>query len=48
MIIKNHLVSGIEYKESPNFNNRPQNTTISLLVIHSISLPPKIYGEDHV
>ena len=48
MIIKNHLVSGIEYKESPNFNNRPQNTIISLLVIHSISLPPKIYGEDHV
>lgn len=29
---------------SPNFNARPANTKISLLVIHSISLPPGQYG----
>jgi AmpD protein len=29
---------------SPNFNERPADTPISLLVIHSISLPPQQYG----
>lgn len=29
---------------SPNFNERPEVTDISLLVIHSISLPPGDYG----
>jgi N-acetyl-anhydromuramoyl-L-alanine amidase len=48
MIIKNHLISDIKYIKSPNFNNRPQNTSIDLLVIHSISLPPKVYGNDHI
>ena len=48
MIIKNHLISDIKYIKSPNFNNRPQNTCIDLLVIHSISLPPKVYGTDHI
>lgn len=28
---------------SPNFNERPLNTEINLLVIHSISLPPRVY-----
>ena len=48
MIIKNHLISDIKYIKSPNFNNRPQNISIDLLVIHSISLPPKVYGNDHI
>lgn len=30
--------------ESPNFNQRPDATTISLLVIHNISLPPGKFG----
>lgn len=29
---------------SPNFDDRPQATDISLLVIHSISLPPDEFG----
>jgi AmpD protein len=29
---------------SPNFDARPKNTTIDLIVIHNISLPPNIYG----
>lgn len=33
---------------SPNFGPRPQGATIDLVVIHSISLPPGIYGGDEV
>ena len=33
---------------SPNFNARPPNTDISLLVIHNISLPPDNYGTNYV
>ena len=28
---------------SPNFDARPENTNIELIVIHNISLPPNIY-----
>ena len=34
--------------DSPNFGPRPANTAIDLLVIHSISLPPGVYGTPHV
>ena len=30
--------------DSPNFGERPNNAQIDLLVIHSISLPPGVYG----
>jgi AmpD protein len=33
---------------SPNFGARPQGTTISLIVLHSISLPPGQYGGEDV
>ena len=33
---------------SPNFNQRPDDTVISLLVIHNISLPPGQYGGHHI
>lgn len=33
---------------SPNFGARPADTQISLVVIHSISLPPGQYGGDEV
>jgi N-acetyl-anhydromuramoyl-L-alanine amidase len=29
---------------SPNFDARPENTNIELIVIHNISLPPSIYA----
>ena len=29
---------------SPNFDARPENTSIDLIVIHNISLPPNEYG----
>ena len=48
MKIRNHRLQGINFLESPNFNDRPIDAEISLLVIHSISLPPKRYGTDHI
>jgi len=33
---------------SPNFGPRPANTSVSLAVVHSISLPPGEYGGDAV
>lgn len=48
MKINNHLIADIKFLKSPNFDIRPRNTSISLLVIHAISLPPKVYGNNHI
>ena len=48
MQIKNHLIQDIKFLKSPNHNLRPDNSEISLIVIHSISLPPNKYGNDHI
>lgn len=48
MDIEDHLFKGIKILKSPNFNDRPEEKNISLIVIHSISLPPKEYGGDYV
>ena len=48
MKIKNHRLQDINFLKSPNFNDRPVDEDISLLVIHSISLPPKKYNTDHI
>ena len=33
---------------SPNYNQRPENTEIQLLVIHNISLPPSQFGGGYI
>jgi AmpD protein len=33
---------------SPNFNQRPEGTVVDLALIHSISLPPGVYGGDAI
>lgn len=38
------LLSPAVYKLSPHCDERPSNTTIDLLVIHGISLPPNNFG----
>lgn len=48
MKIVDHILQDVVYKESPNFNERPKNQEIDLIVIHSISLPPRIYNRDHI
>jgi len=34
--------------DSPNFGPRPAGASIDLIVVHSISLPPGVYGGDEV
>ena len=34
--------------ESPNHDERPAGTEVSLIVLHSISLPPGEYGGDSI
>ncbi len=36
--------SGVRRLPSPNFDRRPPRTAVTLLVIHSISLPPNEFG----
>ena len=48
MKIKNHLLENVKISISPNHDLRPKNTKISLIVLHSISLPPTIFGNDYV
>lgn len=44
MKLDNGIYSCAKWKKSPNFNSRPSSTTISLIVIHSISLPAGVYS----
>ncbi|MDZ3993712.1 1,6-anhydro-N-acetylmuramyl-L-alanine amidase AmpD [Pseudomonas sp. Teo4] len=39
---------GVTHCPSPNFNARPEGESISLLVIHNISLPPACFGTGNV
>ncbi len=41
-------LTDIRHIESPNFDERPENTTIDLLVIHAISLPPNQFGGEFI
>ncbi len=34
--------------DSPNFGPRPPDSVVSLVIIHSISLPPGVYGGDAI
>jgi N-acetyl-anhydromuramoyl-L-alanine amidase len=40
----NGFVQAATQIASPNYDQRPENTIIDLIVIHNISLPPNIYG----
>lgn len=42
------LAAGTRFMPSPNYDLRPQDCDISLVVIHNISLPPGQYGGDGV
>ena len=41
-------LSNTRFCASPNFNQRPAHTRISLLVIHNISLPPEQFGGPYI
>lgn len=40
--------SAARRRSSPNFGARPAGAEISLLLVHSISLPPGVYGGDAI
>lgn len=42
------LLSDVRQVMSPNFNERPVNTQIDLLIIHNISLPPGEFGNNYI
>ena len=45
---KTGLLDNCKQCPSPNKDDRPKNTTIDLVVVHSISLPPGEYGGDAI
>ncbi len=39
-----HLIVGVRYVPSPNYDERPEGAACSLIVVHNISLPPNEFG----
>ncbi len=48
MQIQNHHLTEIRQVFSPNFDCRPNENDISLVVIHNISLPPGQFTDDNI
>lgn len=46
--IHNGILQGARQIPSPNFNARPADTEIQLIVIHNISLPPSQFGGGYI
>lgn len=42
------LMQGVQFLRSPHFDQRPNGEEITLVVLHSISLPPGQFGGDAV
>ena len=48
MLISNHILDSAKLVRSPNYSERINDYDIRLIVIHCISLPPKIYGNSYI
>ena len=48
MLISNHILDNAKLVKSPNYSDRHDESDIRLIVIHCISLPPKIYGNTFI
>ncbi|CNE52847.1 N-acetyl-anhydromuranmyl-L-alanine amidase [Yersinia similis] len=48
MLLENGWIVGVKQVLSPHFDQRPEGETPSLLVIHSISLPPSEFGGPYI
>lgn len=46
--VKDGQLIGARQIPSPNFNQRPENTEIQLIVMHNISLPPSQFGGGYI
>lgn len=47
-IDKDGWLQHIKHLHSPNYDARPAHCDINLLVIHNISLPPGVFGNDYI
>ncbi len=43
-----HMIEGIEFYESPNYDHRPSNVDIDTIIIHCISLPRGEYNNNNI
>ena len=43
-----HMIVGVRFVPSPNFDQRPVGVPTSLIVIHNISLPPGEFGGPYI
>ena len=48
MEIQNHILTQATWCPSENYNERPDESDISLLVVHNISLPPGEFGGPYI
>ena len=48
MLISNHILDSAKLVRSPHYSERINDYDIRLIVIHCISLPPKIYGNSYI
>lgn len=46
--VKDGVLIGAQQLSSPNYNQRPENTEICLIVVHNISLPPSQFGGGYI
>ena len=46
--LNTHRLKECAFSPSPNYDERPQGTSIDLLVVHNISLPPGQFGSTDV
>lgn len=46
--VKDGQLIGARQIPSPNYNQRPENTEIQLIVVHNISLPPSQFGGGYI
>lgn len=47
-LIKNAILTQAEFCATSHCNERPEQATVSLLVIHNISLPPNQFGNEYI
>ncbi|MEM7400472.1 MAG: 1,6-anhydro-N-acetylmuramyl-L-alanine amidase AmpD [Pseudomonadota bacterium] len=43
-----HRVVGVRFVPSPNYDERPEGVSVSLIVVHNISLPPNEFGGSYI
>ncbi|XQW84400.1 1,6-anhydro-N-acetylmuramyl-L-alanine amidase AmpD [Thalassotalea piscium] len=48
LTLANGWLDGAEKIPSPYYNSRPEDTDVSLLVVHNISLPPGKFGGQYI